>query len=345
MKKLLKKATSLLVALVMVLGVMVPAISANAAENNLDGNVAVGVEEENTSANVTIHKLAVDDIEGLPLRQKEGETSIKGLDGETEYTGAALGANLESFFQGKNPKPLEGVKFIYWVFTDEEAYSEMIANSGEYDTEAAVDGIIPDDKLEEKVDNDSTVTNDQGIISIPNINIPAGTNVYIWAIEKSKVISGEEGKTITGTAAVPFGLALPMYKADGELLTDIHVYPKNTTADEPQVDKDFGPELGGEVDATNDRMEIDEPIVENANVGDKIPYEIETLIPAGSSYETAKWTDEMTKGLTFNDDLKVFIGAEGSETELAAGDYEVTVNSPTSFKVELTDSGLAQVNG
>ena len=339
-----KKILSLLTAFAMVFGIIAaPFTSASAAEEKA-GTVVAGTSDKETTTTVTLHKLKLSNLDNLPQKDKSGEF-IEGLRGETKekYVGGVIN-NLKDFFADDNAEELAGVKFTYWVFNDEDKYNEMIANAKKYNTVDAVDKYLGTKNVYKK-----DITSAKGGVKLENakdsgnITIPAGENRFIWAVETSKVIpgEGEDGKdqTITGMKAVPFGLALPLFSKDGSVNNDIHVYPKNTTAEEPKVDKDFE----GKADANNDRKEIFNDIVEGAYVGQEVPYDIETLIPAGSDYQTAKWTDQMTEGLTFNNDVTVKIGAKGQEADLDKNDYKVTVDG-NGFILELTDTGLAKIN-
>ena len=335
MKKATNKLMSFLAAFAMVIGVLVaPFANANAAKA---GTSVAGTASEETTTTVTLHKIKVSNLNGLPFTDKnEDETAIVG-ENNTEYTGNEL--NIKEFFgEDRKPEELEGVKFVYWVFDDKDKYDAMVEAPEDYETVKAVD-----DYLGTKGVTKEEVTSKKGGVALKDITVPAGENKFVWAVETSTVISGEgedgEDQTITGMKAVPFGLALPLFGADGSVNTDLHVYPKNTTANQPKVDKDFK----GNANAKKDRKEVDNNIVEDHHVGDNVPYEIETLIPAGVKYKTAVWTDQMTEGLTFNDDVKVSIGEKGKETALEAADFKVTKDH-NGFILELTETGLAKIN-
>ena len=335
MKKATNKLMSFLAAFAMVLSVLVaPFTTANADEA---GTSVAGTASEDTTTTVTLHKIKVSSLDGLPFTKKnETETAIVG-ENNTEYTGSEI--NIQDFFgtENRSVEELAGVKFVYWVFDDQDKYEAMVKEPTKYETVKAVDDYLGT----ENVTKDE-VTSKKGGVALKDITVPAGENKFVWAVETSKVIPGEgedaEDQTITGMKAVPFGLALPLFKADGSVNTDLHVYPKNTTANQPKVDKDFE----GFANAGNDRKEItntDGPIVKDVKVGDEVPYDIETLIPEGAKYKTVAWTDQMTEGLTFNDNVEIMIGAKGSETKWDAANYSVKKDE-NGFVLELTEAGL-----
>lgn len=327
-----KRFLSLIIALAMMVGVFTPLIASAVPQAGTPVGPTTDVE---TKANVTIHKIKVKSTEGFPLEQKDGATEIVGKDGKTKYDGGQIAKDNITGFFGEGSEELADVTFTYWVFDNKENYEKMVAAPTSYDTVDKVKALLGEGK-----DVKTTKTG----VAIPEITVPANGHKYVWAVEKSKTITDADGKqqTITGSKAVPFGLALPLFKADGSVNTDIHVYPKNTTADEPKVDKDFK----GKANAEQDRNEVtrpEGPIVEDAYVGQKVPYDIETIIPAGANYKTTAWTDQMTEGLTFNNDVTVKMGAKGQETDLAKADYTVKQDG-NGFVLELTDAGLAKIN-
>ena len=326
-----KKILSLIMALVMIVGVFSP-LTALAAPQA--GTPVGATADAETKANVTIHKIKVKSTDGFPLEQAEGATEIVGKDGKTKYTGGKIADTDIAGFFGEGSEELANVTFTYWVFDDEQAYKDMVADPSAFDT-------VDEVKTKLKADGKDVITTANGV-AIPEITVPAKGHKYVWAVEKSKTITADDGKqqTITGAKAVPFGLALPLFNADGSVNENIHVYPKNTTANEPKVDKDFE----GKANAENDRKEIENNIVEDAYVGQERNYDIETIIPAGAQYKTVAWTDQMTEGLTFNNNVKIMIGAKGAETDWDAANYTVTPDG-NGFVLELTEAGLKAVNG
>ena len=330
-----KKILSLIMALVMLVGVFSPL---TAFAEPQAGTPVGGTVDKETKANVTIHKIKVKSTEGFPLEQKKGATEIVGKDGKTKYTGGKIADTDIAGFFGEGSEELANVVFTYWVFDDEQAYKDMVADPSAFDTVEEVQAKL---KEVQNVETDDVTTTKTGV-AIPEITVPAKGHKYVWAVEKSKTITGDDGKqqTITGAKAVPFGLALPLFNADGTVNKNIHVYPKNTTANEPKVDKDFE----GKANAEQDRKEIENNIVEDAYVGQERKFDIETIIPAGAQYKTVAWTDQMTEGLTFNNNVKIMIGAKGAETEWDAANYTVKEDG-NGFVLELTEAGLNAVNG
>ena len=168
---------------------------------------------------------------------------------------------------------------------------------------------------------------------------------YYWVVES------KAPDKVTGQVAVPFGLTLPLTnaydvtdengdviaKAGTKYLNPVHIYPKNIETNDVKIDKNFLKEKTGKMtDAefaqfkkeaiasgyTEEQINKWQADINNYNaekakvalsVGTKAPYDIVTEIPQNYNYTSMSWSDIMSKGLTFNNDLKVTVeqGEEG----------------------------------
>lgn len=169
--------------------------------------------------------------------------------------------------------------------------------------------------------------------------------------DKSTYFNKESGNILTDMKAVPVEITLPLVNDDG-VVKDAHVYPKNTE-EKPEIDKNFlkNNELTAAEHEAADLLKVGaayenyqkKKATAKAEIGKKIPYEVSTKIPAKSKLKTAYWSDEMTEGLKYNNDLKVTIGGADATVDV---DYTVTTDSNTNgFRIELTQAGLDKVNG
>ena len=117
----------------------------------------------------------------------------------------------------------------------------------------------------------------------------------------------------------------------------------------PKVDKDFkdkntlrpvdqadAEEIHGGANVDDNQREKK---IATTDLGEKVPYEIKTNIPAHTKYKTLAWDDTMSKGLTFNDDVKLQIG--GADATLGE-DYIVTYKD-NGFVIQLLQAGLDKV--
>ncbi|MBF0715206.1 pilin N-terminal domain-containing protein [Gemelliphila palaticanis] len=283
---------------------------------------------------VVIHKMKLSSLDGWP---KEPDTDGKypGVNGK--YDGSKI-ADLTSYF-GEGSQELAGVTFTYWKVDNDTKYKSMVDSPNDFDTVEKVKAHLSD---QEGTVTDPTTNEGVTVSNLANGNY--------WFVEnKGSNITGNaglEGHTLAQAKAVPFGLVLPMAKADGTGNNfgtgqdALHVYPKNTTV-VPKVDKDFTNDFGGA--ANPDSPRADKATPKPLDVGTKVPYEVVTKIPAGNEYKTASWSDRMTEGLTFNNDVVVTLG---DVTLTATTDYVVTATTPEGkgFDLALTEAGLAKIN-
>lgn len=124
--------------------------------------------------------------------------------------------------------------------------------------------------------------------------------------------------------ALPFILAMPIYTAmdaDGELNTDIHVYPKNVTAENKK-------EMTNE--DSFDLVEIGGTEYRNVQIGDILSYKLTVQIPANIGTRTSfVIKDTPGAGMEVADPSAITVEDEGG-LALPAAAYTVTPATPTS---------------
>lgn len=337
-----KKILSLLTAFAMVFGIIAaPFTSASAADE--------------TTNSVTVHKLlakkesTMDAIQEALKEKYVG--SDKYLEEEQEKEIKDLYANVA-----------EEIKDVYFAVKYNSG-----ANNGKYVT------------IEKNVAEDATLQ--YGAVDSLEVTVPeefellagkTGENgikfttkglkgdFLIEEIHEKSSYVGKDGEALTDSKAVPVEITLPLVNNDG-IVPEAHVYPKNTE-DKPEIDKNFkkadtadnetelekadgfteaenGAGIGVGADYKNYQKK---KATAEAEVGKVIPYEVKTKIPAKSNLKTSYWSDEMTEGLTFNEDsVKLTIDGQA-----AAEDYTLsTEDNENGFKLVLADKGLEKVNG
>ncbi len=184
---------------------------------------------------------------------------------------------------------------------------------------------------------------------------------YYWVIESKAPAK------VTGQKGVPFGLTLPLTnaydvedesgkiiaKAGTKYLNPVHIYPKNIETNDVKIDKNFLKEkIGNMTDEEFDQFKKEalasgiseeqfakwEADVNNytatkdkiaLTVGTKAPYDIVTEIPQNYNYTSMSWSDIMSKGLTFNNDLKVTVSQTGQEDKVYNFTNAATVKGAT----------------
>ncbi len=314
------KLFSIFTALAMVLGILVaPFTSAHAADVAApEGTVDTSKLSDTLPSETTVNV--------YKLQAKEYKAPQ-----QWDHNGGKLSQEQLNTL-GTDVKGLKGVEFSYYEVTAAQleklkATKPAPATAEDVKTALGEDFDQTPKKLA-KTDKDGMAT------------VKLGNGNY-WFIETETPVD----VTTDGAHAIPFALTLPQVQLvknnEGKLeaakptkyLTELNIYPKNTTT-KPQVDKDFE----GKADATRD---INTPKTEKRDytLGDDVPYEIQTIIPAKTKYGSVYWTDQMTEGLTFKENsLKV----KFDEEDAVAADYNVTVDG-NGFKLELTEAGLKKV--
>ena len=306
-----KKILSLLTAFAMVFGIIAaPFTSASAAE-------------EKTTLNV--HKLAAEKYnDNIPM--------------------AHQGQEITDFSQlGTNVKPIAGVEFTIYKVTDSKTFDKYSALTKE---EARSENTIPTDEdilkqlvtdgKIEKIDSRTTGEDGNTVWSLPQGNY--------WILETKRPTQVTEG------LAIPTAISLPLVNDEGQKLSTVHIYPKNLTQ-KPEMDKAFGQQDLGEGKEKDSKMLAEwqakyGPILNeytrqkdliDSRVGSSVPYEVQTELKKGQIYENLYWSDYMTAGLTYNNDLKVKVG----DTELTADQY--TLKERTGIGFELTINADAKI--
>ena len=366
MKKATNKLMSFLAAFAMVLSVLVaPFTTANADEEN---TTSATNKVTNT---VTLHKILMDKatFDNWP---EEGSKTGKN---EEEYIGNKI-TNVKDFFAGENAddtavaKEIPGVYFAVKYADDYKDEKGNTANAGKFVTiketagEAPVYGAVDslDAKLEKGVKLLAGETTANGI----EFNTQGLKGDFlIEEYQDRSSYKGGEGESLTDNIAVPVKITLPLINNKGTV-EDAHVYPKNTE-EKPQIDKNFakgntleevtentgdfyteeeknlGDQTGDITEGPNyDNYQKKKKIAEG-ELGKKIPYEVNTEIPANSKLKLAKWDDNMSAGLTYNKDLKLSIGGN-AVTNTDKTTYYTIKETDSGFVLTLEEEGLKLIN-
>lgn len=297
------KILSFLTAFAMVFGILAaPFTNASAAE---------ATETES----VTIHKI---------LLTKE---ALEAHDKNKKYDGNAI-ADIKDFFGDQTAKEINGVYF---------KLQKLNADV----TEADID--VDNDAQWTDIEGKSGLTKDDAGLKLDTKGLGKGTYRIVEDLKQSKY-KGDDGELLAASKAVPTLLVLPVVNDKEGIVKDAHVYPKNTQ-EKPEIDKNFGAnndlttvkdEQGNQKSGAAYENYAKEKATVTADLGKQIPYEVKTKIKKDSKYQKLVWNDNMTKGLTYQKDLKV----EGAG--LTAEDYFVT-ETDRGFTLVLKDSGLTKV--
>ena len=186
------------------------------------------------------------------------------------------------------------------------------------------------DLVKNASENHATFTTNDGTVEFTGLSLE---KLYLFAetdATAAKKVSDGTAVAVT-KVSVPFFVSLPFTDANGNSVTDIYAYPKNSTGN---VDIDKKIESVGTTPINGKQA--------NANIGDEITYKVTYSVPVPENGLTElKIVDTMDKGLTFtNEKSNITVkddkeGANGSEKLLTYDtNYEVTLDT-TSNKVTI----------
>ncbi|TDM14932.1 SpaH/EbpB family LPXTG-anchored major pilin [Macrococcus bovicus] len=249
----------------------------------------------------------------LPVSQafaaNETTLTIHKIDGTGVDTHPATNGELTG--EGQNYKGIQNISFTYWSISKEQ-FDAMKNDSASYKTVDMVEGKYGD--LKGKGIN-TGVTDVKGEVKVTNL-----AEGYYWFVENTPT-------TVASSAAVPFGLSLPLSN-EGRTgyINDLHVYPKNILeTTKPTIDKDV------KADGTKEA---------NYNVGDEFNWFIQPTIVKGiADYAKFTVTDKIDTKLDFNDASKVVVELNG-QAMLAGTDYVAEYDAATRIlKVDFTSEG------
>lgn len=330
-----KRFLSLIIALAMMVGVFTPLL-ANAANDEVKEPTGKVEEsqvslEEPKETTLNVYKLIGDTFDNAPWKHSGGKIS------KDDYS--KLGTNV---------KGLKGVEFTYYEVTDEQL-ATMLNTPNSYKTVADVEKFLKPEGSSATITKQTVTTGDEGLASITVQGKKA-----LWFVESGYKKPADVPKapdSISSYIAVPFGITLPLtnqtkvtkgnkdYEPGTVYLSTVNVYPKNLGTNKVQIDKNFLKGQAGKMtkaeldefiaeaqrDKTVTKDQVDAWKADIANyekdkdevstkVGTKIPYEVVTNIPQNNTYTSMSWSDIMTKGLKYNDDLKITVEQEAKGT-------------------------------
>ncbi|WP_195937170.1 SpaH/EbpB family LPXTG-anchored major pilin [Mediterraneibacter faecis] len=170
-----------------------------------------------------------------------------------------------------------------------ENYTQSVLNNKVSDSanKTAVINFVKSNKGKNAI-----LTDENGTASFTGLNLNA---LYVFAeTDATKAaLAGDETKKVNVTkVSVPFLVSLPFTGKDGKTVTELNVYPKNSTGNE-NIDKEI--ESVGTTSITGKQA--------NANIGDIITYKVTYSVPVPENgLADLQIVDTMSEGLTFTND-------------------------------------------
>lgn len=328
--------------------------------NNVEFVIRKTVEKDKTTGTETATYEAVGATATYTQKQLEDayNSGVAVFAGEIgvnneKYTGKSLGdADAIKAYFGGTSKEIEGVYFA-WAKKDTDGKYYWIKSDGSFTTtktevnEKELDK-LPADTFGGETVKDSgktfTTTNFKGEYKIYEIH---AKSTYF----NNSNAEDKKGNVLTDMKAVPVVITLPLVNNDG-VVKNAHVYPKNTE-DKPKIDKNFAKEHKLEEYVEKEANKTFKEGAQYKNydkdkatakvkIGDEIPYEVKTEIPAKSHLGEAHWNDRMTEGLTYNTG-SLTITVDGKAL-IKDTDYSLKERKD-GFDLNLLKSGLDKING
>lgn len=366
-----KKILSLLTAFAMVFGILVaPFTTASADTTDEPVNVPTGKVEESQisltepkSTTLNLYKLMADSYkDGAPWDHTGGV-----IDPTTGYP------NL-----GKNVKGLKGVEFTYYEVTDAQL-ATMLKTPNSYKTVKQVEDFLKPSGSSATIIKKTIVTGEGGLSTITVQGKKALWFIETGYTKPEGVKDAPD--SISSYIAVPFGITLPLtnqtkvtkdqktYEPGTVYLSTVNVYPKNLVTNKVEIDKNFlkgqagkmteaelkefiaEAQREGKLNVSDDMVEAWKADIAKYNtdkdtvstkVGTKIPYEVVTNIPQNNTYKLMSWSDIMTKGLKYNNDLKITVEQDKIGNDAATKvEYDFSINTtPAGATYNKTDYGF-----
>ena len=214
----------------------------------------------------------------------------------------------------------KGLKGNYLI----EEYREKSSYKGDKQEQLAATKAVPVDITLPLVNNDGVVKDAH--VYPKNTEDKPKIDKNFSVEEAKKHISAEEATKLD--TAIQHKVAFDKAKkAYAETSTEYQQAEKAYTKEDKELIAKWG------IDFDNNQRDKQEV---TKKIGDDVKYVVETEIPKDAKYKKLVWNDNMTKGLTYNKDLKI----EGAG--LVADDYSV-IATDRGFTLVLKESGLTKV--
>ena len=301
-------------------------------------DAATGTEEKG-SVTITKYMGSTQDYETLETHYGAEQTSVSGEKLQNvKFAYIEVGNRVQVDVQDSEKTTTE----MLYTLSDKavtalglQESDKVVENNKTYYRMSTLDAAIRGHKnqaidlVKKATGNHEAPTTNNGTVKFSDLSLE---KLYLFA-----EIDASAAKKLDGTAvavtkvSVPFFVSLPFTDANGNSVTDIYAYPKNSTGN-VDIDKEIN-SVG--TTAINGKQA-------NANIGDEITYKVTYSVPVPENGLTElKIVDTMDKGLTFTNNASNItvkddkVEATGTEKELTYNtDYEVSLDE-TNNKVTI----------
>lgn len=301
-------------------------------------DAATGTEEKG-SVTITKYMGSTQDYETLETHYGAEQTSVSGEKLQNvKFAYIEVGNRVQVDVQDSEKTTTE----MLYTLSDKavtalglQESDKVVENNKTYYRMSTLDAAIRGHKnqaidlVKKATGNHEAPTTNNGTVKFSDLSLE---KLYLFAEIDASAAKKLEGTAVAVTkVSVPFFVSLPFTDANGNSVTDIYAYPKNSTGN---VDIDKKIDSVG-TSAINGKQA-------NANIGDEIIYKVTYSVPVPENGLTElKIVDTMDKGLTFTNNASNItvkddkVEATGTEKELTYNtDYEVSLDE-TNNKVTI----------
>lgn len=301
-KNVLKKfAAAALAAATVMSSMSVMAFAADAGTAASTGSVTITKYESNTGAGET---LSPENYTG-EAPTGEGYTLLQGVEFAYVEVGERVQVDNSSQTEIKyNVTNNEFLNAIGITKNTDSNYTQTELNNAIKNKKTDTIAFVKDKAIDA---NKKSTAATSGDVKFDNLSLH---KLYVFAetdATKAALASDENKKVNVTKVSVPFLVSLPFTGKNGETVTDLKVYPKNSTGT-ATIEKKI----------VEDSAEKDTTV---ANIGDTIKYKVTYSIPVGENgLESLVVTDTMSKGLTFDTNN---IEVKNEDVVVSADNYTV----------------------
>lgn len=302
-KNVLKKfAAAALAAAIVMSSMSVMAFAADAATGTEEkGSVTITKYESNTGAGET---LSPENYTG-EAPTGAGYTLLQGV--KFAYVEVGERVQVDNSSQTEIKYKVTNDKFLNAIGITKNAdnnYTQTELNNAIRLKKTETIAFVKDKAIDA---NKKSTAATSGDVKFDNLSLH---KLYVFAetdATKAALASDENKKVNVTKVSVPFLVSLPFTGKDGKTVTDLKVYPKNSTGT-ATIEKKI----------VEDSAEKDTTV---ANIGDTIKYKVTYSIPVGENgLESLVVTDTMSKGLTFDTNN---IEVKNEDVVVSADNYTV----------------------
>ena len=302
-------------------------------------DAATGTEEKG-SVTITKYMGSTQDYETLETHYGAEQTSVPGEKLQNvKFAYIEVGNRVQVDVQDSEKTTTE----MLYTLSDKavtalglQESDKVVENNKTYYRMSTLDAAIRSHKnqaidlVKKATGNHEAPTTNNGTVKFSDLSLE---KLYLIAeTDASAAKKVSDGTAVAVTkVSVPFFVSLPFTDANGNSVTDIYAYPKNSTGN-VNIDKEI--ESVGTTTISGKQA--------NANIGDEITYKVTYSVPVPENGLTElKIVDTMDKGLTFTNNASNItvkddkVEATSTGKELAYGtEYEVSLDE-TNNKVTI----------